>query len=630
MSRQPNSGDDARDADLDERDLDDLDDRDLDDRREPFASSARPWKNISVAAADMLCWPLAQFFTLTVEELPYLQWQVLEVTLWGMGFQLLVGLATGLYRRRWLPFSFEEVGVASLTTGIAGLLVVLAGYAVHGHPRGPVIWFTASVGMAVLAVRYARRLAARSQRMRSARSRSPIVVIGAGEGGARAVRAMLTASEGSYQPVALLDDDPAKARRRIMGVAVRGTTTDLAKVVHASHAAAVLVAIPSAPPELLQRVHQVATGLGIETLVLPPVQQLMGGGTTAEMRAYTDEDVLRRKVIRLDMEPVRELIAGKRVLVTGAGGSIGSELSRQVAGYEPALLVLLDHDDSLLHAVHRMLGHSATAVQELADIRDRDRLADVFATHRPEIVFHAAALKHVPALEGAPAEGWKTNVLGTRNVLAAAEAAGVQQFVNISTDKAADPVNVLGRTKRIAEHLTAAVAARTGNRYVSVRFGNVIGSRGSVMETFQHQIDQGGPVTVTHPDVTRFFMAVREAVRLTLRAATIGSPGEVLVLDMGSPVRILDVARQLVEQARRPIEIVFTGLRPGEKLHEVLTAPGEASTRPYHPLIDHVQVPPMWPELGDDYRPEIAARLVEMVADGYAVNHTYATEEAES
>lgn len=192
-------------------------------------------------------------------------------------------------------------------------------------------------------------------------------------------------------------------------------------------------------------------------------------------------------------------------------------------------------------------------------------------------------------------------MLGTRNVLLAAEAAGVQRFVNISTDKAAEPVSVLGRTKRLAEQLTAATAERTGRRYVSVRFGNVIGSRGSVMETFQAQIESGGPVTVTHPEVTRFFMAVREAVRLTMQAATMGSPGEVLVLDMGAPVKIVDVARQLIEQSGRSIEIRYTGLRPGEKLHEVLLSPGELATRPHHPLIDHVQVPAIWPQLGDRY-----------------------------
>jgi len=272
--------------------------------------------------------------------------------------------------------------------------------------------------------------------------------------------------------------------------------------------------------------------------------------------------------------------------------------------------------------VHRSLIDSAAVFPVLADIRDASRLADVFATYRPEVVFHAAALKHVPALEAAPDEGWKTNVMGSRNVLAAAEAAGVERFVNISTDKAADPVSVLGRTKRIAEQLTAAVAARTGSPYVSVRFGNVIGSRGSVMETFQAQIEAGGPVTVTHPEVTRFFMAVREAVRLTLQAATMGAPGEVLVLDMGAPVRIADIAAQLIEQSGTPCEIRYTGLRPGEKLHEVLLSDSERGTRPHHPLIDHVQVPAVWPELPGIYDPLVVEALVAPDQSGYDSPHT--------
>jgi FlaA1/EpsC-like NDP-sugar epimerase len=258
-----------------------------------------------------------------------------------------------------------------------------------------------------------------------------------------------------------------------------------------------------------------------------------------------------------------------------------------------------------------------TVFPVLADIRDRARLESVFNTYRPEVVFHAAALKHVPALESAPDEGWKTNVLGTRNVLAAAEATGVARFVNISTDKAADPVSVLGHTKRIAEQLTAAVALRSDRRYVSVRFGNVIGSRGSVMETFQAQIEAGGPVTVTHPEVTRFFMACREAVRLTLQAATMGSPGEVLVLDMGAPVKIADVARQLIEQSGRDITISYTGLRPGEKLHEVLLSGDEAATRPHHALIDHVNVPAAWPDLPGEYDLMMIEALAALDRDRY-------------
>jgi len=480
------------------------------------------------------------------------------------------------------------------------------------------VWATAAAGSLVLTLRYVRRLRVWVVRSRRARHRMPVIILGAGEGAGRVVRAMLSSPVSNYRPVALLDDDPSKRGLRLMGVRVMGTFADVDRVVRQLRAEAVVVAIPSASAELLGRLHRAAQQAQVQTLLLPPVQQLVGTGSTAELRKYTDEDVLRRRMVTIDMEAVSRLIAGRRVLVTGAGGSIGSELSRQIAQLGPQALVLLDRDDSLLHALQGSLADEPAVFPVLADVRDTERLDEVFSVYRPEVVFHAAALKHVPALESAPDEGWKTNVLGTRNVLVAAEAHGVERFVNISTDKAADPVNVLGRTKRLAEQLTAAVAARTGHGYVSVRFGNVIGSRGSVMETFETQIGAGGPVTVTHPEVTRFFMAVREAVRLTLQAATMGAPGEVLVLDMGTPVKIADVARQLIEQSGKNIEIRYTGLRPGEKLHEVLLSLGEVGTRPHHPLIDHVQVPATWPQLPAHYDPEAVEAMVTTPPDSYA------------
>lgn len=560
------------------------------------------WRTLVVAASDALCWPLAVAFTAAVEEWPFRARPAASIALVGMFSQVAVGFATGLYRRRFQPFSFEEIGVTALSVGLAGSIAMAAdqllGVEQFGHRA---VWATATAAAMVLTLRYLRRLRARRVRTQRSMHRTPVIVMGAGEGAVRVVRAMIESPVSPYRPVALLDDDSSKRSLRIMGIRVLGRFDDLPRIAQSLRAEAVVLAIPSAAPELLRRLHTAAEGVGLQTLVLPPVQQLMGTGSTAELRSYTDEDVLRRRMVNIDMQAVRTLITGRRVLVTGAGGSIGSELSRQIGQLGPQTLVVLDRDDSLLHAVVRSLGNEHVVFPVLADIRDADRLAEVFADYAPEVVFHAAALKHVPALESAPDEGWKTNVLGTRNVLLAAEAAGVQRFVNISTDKAAEPVSVLGRTKRLAEQLTAATAERTGRRYVSVRFGNVIGSRGSVMETFQAQIESGGPVTVTHPEVTRFFMAVREAVRLTLQAATMGSPGEVLVLDMGAPVKIVDVARQLIEQSGRSIDIRYTGLRPGEKLHEVLLSPGELATRPHHPLIDHVQVPAVWPELGDRY-----------------------------
>ncbi|MGB8860206.1 MAG: nucleoside-diphosphate sugar epimerase/dehydratase [Ilumatobacteraceae bacterium] len=586
------------------------------------------WRTIVVAASDALCWPVAVGFTAAVEEWPLTSRRVVLLAVFCTAAQVATGFATGLYRRRFQPFSFEEIGTTGITVGLAGVLSIAADQLIGGEQFGHrCVWATATAGSLVLTLRYLRRLRARLARSRSARHRTPVVVVGAGEGGARAIRAMLSSPISPYRPVALLDDDPGKRGLRLMGVRVMGRFADLDTVARHVRAQAAVLAIPSATAELLQRLHVAAQSSGLETLVLPPVQQLMGTGSTAELRSYTDEDVLRRTLVTIDMEAVAAMIGGRRVLVTGAGGSIGSELSRQIAQLDPQSLALLDHDDSLLHAVHRSLSDQPAVVPVLADIRDRARLAEVFATHAPDIVFHAAALKHVPALEAAPDEGWKTNVLGSRNVLAAAEAAGVERFVNISTDKAADPVSVLGRTKRLAEQLTAAVAARTGRTFVSVRFGNVIGSRGSVMETFQSQIEHGGPVTVTDPEVTRFFMACREAVRLTLQAASMGAPGQVMVLDMGAPVRIDDVARQLIEQSGRRIDIRYTGLRPGEKLHEVLLAATEAATRPHHPSIDHVRVTPVWPELPEKYDALIVDAIVAGAPSGYDARST-STKEA--
>jgi FlaA1/EpsC-like NDP-sugar epimerase len=336
----------------------------------------------------------------------------------------------------------------------------------------------------------------------------------------------------------------------------------------------------------------------LEVKVLPAMSELLGDHRVGirDVRDIDMGDLLGRRQIETDVDEIAGYLVGQRVLVTGAGGSIGSELCLQIARYKPAELIMLDRDESALHAVQLSLhGEARLDLPEvvLADIRDAVVLQEIFAERRPHVVFHAAALKHVNMLEQYPDEGWKTNVLGTRNVLEAAYSVGVSHFINISTDKAAKPLNVLGRTKRLAEQLTSSYAQRTGGAYISVRFGNVLGSRGSVLTTFAAQIARGGPVTVTHAETTRYFMTISESVQLVIQAGAIGDGGEVLVLDMGEPVRIADVARQLIDLAGQEIEIVYTGLRPGEKLHEELFSLDEVGTRREHPLISHVAVPPL-------------------------------------
>jgi len=362
---------------------------------------------------------------------------------------------------------------------------------------------------------------------------------------------------------------------------------------------ALLIAIPSASAGLVTELSELAGAAGLPVKVLPPVSELFEGSVgVTDIRDVTAADLLGRREIDTDLDAIAGYVTGRRVLVTGAGGSIGSELCRQLYRFAPAELIMLDRDESALHAVQlsiegRALLESPDLV--LVDIRDQVALGELLAERRPHVVFHAAALKHLSLLERHPAEAVKTNVWGTLDLLEAASACGVERFVNISTDKAADPSSVLGYSKRIAERLTAHVALRERRAFLSVRFGNVLGSRGSVLTTFQAQIENGGPVTVTHPDVTRFFMTVEEAVQLVIQAGAIGRPGDVLVLDMGEPVNIAHVARLLAARSERNVAIEFTGLRPGEKLHEVRLSTGEVDDRPIHPLISHVAAPPVEP-----------------------------------
>lgn len=332
--------------------------------------------------------------------------------------------------------------------------------------------------------------------------------------------------------------------------------------------------------------------------------------------------LLGRDPIDTGIREVGGYLTGKRVLVTGAGGSIGSELCRQIRAFGPAELVMLDHDESALHAVYLSIHQDALMDSRqllLASIRDADTLHEHFLARRPQVVFHAAALKHLPMLEQYPMEAWKSNVLGTANVIEAARRAGVDRFVGISTDKAANPSSVLGLTKRVGERLIAG-AGGIDSTYLSVRFGNVLGSRGSVLTTFAGQIAMGAPLTITHPNVTRFFMTIQEACELVVQAGAIGRPREVLVLDMGSPVRIVDLAHRMMELVGRQVEIIFTGLREAEKLHEELFSDGEVDARPLHPLISHVEVQPLsvahLPDLRGLGGPEPMIHVLEQLATG--------------
>ena len=516
--------------------------------------------------------------------------------------QFVAGYAFGLYRGRWRFGSFDEIAALVKAVTLTTALVFTLDLTLVQERSIPLSSAVAAGPVALVLMagaRYAWRLRLERERRPTGLEGTRLLVFGAGEGGAQVITAMLRDPASPYYPVGLLDDDHHKRNLTIMGVPVLGDRSRMAEAARQYQAEALLVAIPSADAALLSELADLAAEAELDVKVLPPVKDLFGGDVgLADIRDIDVRDLLGRHQVETDVASIAGYLTGKRVLVTGAGGSIGSELCRQIARFGPAELIMVDRNETGLHAVQLSIDGRALLDSDsliLGDIRDVDFLRRLFDERRAEVVFHAAALKHLPLLERAPGEAVKTNVWGTLSVLEAAAAAGVERFVNVSTDKAADPVSVLGLSKRIAERLTSYFAQQSTGVFLSVRFGNVLASSGSVLTTFQAQLEAGGPLTVTHPDVTRYFMTVEEACELVIQAGAIGRPGEALVLDMGTPVRIAEVAERLASQSKRPVRIVYTGLRRGEKLHEVLLGAREVDERPVHPSISHVPVPPLDP-----------------------------------
>jgi FlaA1/EpsC-like NDP-sugar epimerase len=534
---------------------------------------------------------------------------ILLPVVWAL--QAGLGYYFGLYRGRWINGSFDEVAALARTAAATTLSLLVIDLVWPGTRPAPASSVIAAGFLAVLAMggaRYAaRQMLENRRRFKPDARRKRAIIFGAGEGGDRTIRAMLWDEDSPYVPIALLDDDPHKRNLTLRGIRVIGGRENLRTVAEQYKAQALVIAVPTGDGALVRELSELAREVNLEVRVVPSVQELLGGDVQVDdLRQPTEADLLGRHKVETDLHAVAEYITGKRVVVTGAGGSIGSELCRQLSSFDPEVLVMVDRDESGLHSVQLSLDGRAMLDSDslvLIDIRDRVRMTRLFMDIQPDVVFHAAALKHMPLLQAHPSEALKSNVWGTLSVLDAAAAAGVTHFVNISTDKAANAVNALGYSKRAAEGLTSHFGQTFPGTYLSVRFGNVLGSRGSVLTAFRAQLEARNPLTVTHPDVTRYFMTIEEAVQLVIQAGAIGSDGHALVLDMGEPVRIYDVARQLAASVKPELPIVFTGLRPGEKLHEDLFCDTEQSSLSAHELIRCVDVPALDPKLVRDLDP---------------------------
>jgi FlaA1/EpsC-like NDP-sugar epimerase len=540
---------------------------------------------------------------------------------------LSVFYAFGLYSRYWRYASIDELVQIALAVMTATALVSSAFFGSYAFelnifdlPRSISLICGLLTLFWVGGSRFSVRLGERRRQPRSSGPTRRVMVMGAGDAGAMIVREMQRNEQLGMTAVAFVDDDRRKRGVRIYGVPVLGGREDIPRLAQRLKVKLVIIAMPTASGKTIREIVAACEKAGVQTKIIPGIYELLDGRVHVnQLRDVAIEDLLRREPVETDTAAVQELIRGKRVLVTGGGGSIGSELCRQIIRFQPVEIVILGHGENSVFAIHNELlkiasnqpyadpvsklsngnGQHLSAEMTparpvaiypvIADIRFPRRIHALFEQYRPQIVFHAAAHKHVHLMEMNPSEAITNNVLGTRNLLEAATATGVQHFVMISTDKAVNPVGIMGASKRAAELLVRQAAFESNRPYVAVRFGNVLGSRGSVIHSFKHQIATGGPVTVTHPEMRRYFMTIPEAVQLVLQAAALGQGGEVFLLDMGEPVKIMDLARDMIElsglEVGHDIDIIFSEPRPGEKLFEELFLTDEEYERTRHEKI---------------------------------------------
>ncbi|OOV14679.1 nucleoside-diphosphate sugar epimerase/dehydratase [Deinococcus sp. LM3] len=544
---------------------------------------------------DLGLWAVAGLLAYAFRK-PDLVHQGVPVNVWGYlllstGVMGTMETYYALHRQKWQRVGLGDLQLLARAAALATLVMFALGFVLQGWlqlPRSVPVLAGVLGFMAMGGVRLIARLLSERVRSQGTAQRRRVLIVGAGNAGSLIAREMQRHPEAGLDPIGFLDDEPSKLRSRVVGLPVFGSVDALPEVAARERAQEVLIAVPSAEGQFVRRVMDLAQSADLRYRIIPGVFEILSGNVSInQIRDVNLEDLLRRPPVELNTSEIAGYLKGRTMLVTGAGGSIGSEIVRQIASYEPATLLLFGRGENSIFSVQQELLREWPGIKQvglIGDVRDLPRLRAVFEQHRPDVVFHAAAHKHVPLMEEAPSEAILNNVVGTQNVVNLCLEFGVERLVNVSTDKAVNPTSVMGASKRVAEMVVSAGAAKAQpmQAFMSVRFGNVLGSRGSVVPTFMAQIRSGGPITVTHPEMVRYFMTIPEAARLVLQAGGLANNGSVYVLNMGEPVRISDLAHDVIRlSGARNVDVVYTGVRPGEKLYEELltsTEDAEATT----------------------------------------------------
>ena len=557
-------------------------------------------KSLSLILGDAVLVNLAAFgsFYLRFEgDIPKEYYWTYYHTAWaGTLIYLVIFSLFGLYNRLWQYASINELISIffAVTVGTSSVVLVVYFLAPMRYPNTVAVLLWLMTVFLIGGSRFLGRIlqdGVFSIQLPGIPKR--VLIIGAGDAGALAVRELKNSNYREGYPIGIIDDAPHKQNFKLMGIPVLGTRKDITRVVKSRNVEEIIIAMPSAPGQVIREVTEICEQCGVVIKIMPGIYNFFSGQVdTLKIRQVEIEDLLGRDQVNLDIDEVAGYLTGETVLVTGAGGSIGSELCRQICRFNPEKLILLGRGENSIFDIEQELRCDCSGINvvtEILDVKDREKVELVFRKYRPGVVFHAAAHKHVPLMEHNPEEALKNNILGTYNVAEISDLTQVKTFVLISTDKAINPTSIMGATKRVAEMIIQSLDRRSQTRFVAVRFGNVLGSRGSVIPTFKKQIAKGGPVTVTHPEMVRYFMTIPEAAQLVIQAGAMARGGEVFILDMGKPVKIVDLARDLIRlsglEVDVDIKIEFSGIRPGEKLYEELLTADEGTTSTKHQRI---------------------------------------------